>query len=139
MISRRKSLFIFSVVLAMGCVLLLNEPSSRFAMNGHPDKLLHNQKPSFLKSPNVCIRNNKTSVFYIKIQKTGSTTIKSMLLNYALKNGKTICMDNMDLYHMNFPYPIDESKLTKLYNGKCQVVADELIFDKHKGNIIFHI
>lgn len=79
---------------------------------------------------------NKTvrkSLFYIKIQKTGSTTLKSSLYNYGLKHNLRICVDATDIHHMNFPYSIDMRKLTKTSSKPCDLIADELVYNKEQG------
>jgi len=125
----KRVLFFVSIIIAIGYVFLSKEPVKRLLRETQEDGL-YRERPSFLKKH--CHAYN-TSIFYIKVQKTGSSSIKSMLLNYALKREMRICLDNTDLYHMNFPYDIDESKLTKPRGVKCEMIADELIFNKKKG------
>ena len=91
----------------------------------------------FSTKPKNCY--NKTSIrniFYIKIQKTASTSLKSSLLNYGMKKNLQICMDSLDLHHLNFPYPIDPVRLTKPYFGRCELIADELMFDEISGKFV---
>lgn len=125
----KRVLFLASIVLAIGYVFLSKEHAKSLFKETQDDEL-YREKPSFLKKH--CLPN-KTSIFYIKIQKTASSTIKSMLLNYGLKREMRVCVDSTDIYHMNFPYAIDKSKLTKPYNAKCEMIADELIFNKKQG------
>ncbi|XP_066936296.1 galactosylceramide sulfotransferase-like [Clytia hemisphaerica] len=133
--NKHKLFFMATLMLAVGYVLL-----SKSSKQASSNKLLtkdEDETPSYVKMSS-CKQNNNVSIFYIKIQKTGSSTIKSMLLNYGLKKKMKICMDNTDLHHMNFPYQIDESKLVKKPNEKCQLVADELIFhEKQASSMMF--
>ena len=83
----------------------------------------------------VCDINSKarSSIFYIKIHKTGSTALRSTLLTYGRRYNLTICMDATDLWGLNWPYEIDNVRLTKLHEEKCEIVAEELVYNKEKG------
>ena len=91
------------------------------------------------KESKVCDINSKasSSIFYIKVHKTGSTTLRSILLLYGRKYNLTICMDVIDLWGLNFPYDIDNVKLTKLHEEKCEIVAEELVYVQEKGMGLF--
>ena len=136
----KKILFMFltTVVVAVGYVLYSKEASlvSIQASKGTNELPLFHKNPSYIQ--NSTCAHKKQSIFYIKIQKTGSTTVKSMLLNYALKHKMRICLDNTDIHHMNFPYRLDESKLIKFPDEPCEMIADELLFDKSQGNLFFY-
>lgn len=128
----KKLIFVFSTTVAVGYVLFPKDSSPGVSNGNHEKVALFHQKPSFIK--NQTCQFKKKSIFYIKIQKTGSSTVKSMLYNYASKHDMKICLDHTDVHHMNFPYRLDESKLVKL-SGKhqCEMVADELVLDKPQG------
>ena len=76
----------------------------------------------------------RKSIFYIKVQKTGSTTIRSTLLSYGRYHNLTICMDSMNLWGLNWPYEIDGVRLTKQFTEKCDIVAEELVYKPEIGN-----
>ena len=76
------------------------------------------------------------SVFYIKVHKTASTTLRSMLLVYGREYNLTICMDSTDLWGLNWPYQVDVDKLTKLKEQRCELIAEELIYSPQIGKIL---
>ena len=76
----------------------------------------------------------RKSIFYIKVQKTGSTTIRSTLLSYGRYHNLTICMDSMNLWGLNWPYEIDGVRLTKHFTAKCDIIAEELVYKPEIGN-----
>ncbi|XP_065664881.1 galactose-3-O-sulfotransferase 2-like [Hydra vulgaris] len=73
-----------------------------------------------------------SSILYLKVQKTGSTTLRSTLLVYGKRYNLSICFDATNLWGLNWPYAVDELKLTKLHNKKCDLIAEEFIFDPVK-------
>ena len=73
------------------------------------------------------------SIIYVKVQKTGSTTLRSTLLVYGRHYDLNICFDSTNLWGLNWPYPVDELKLTKLYEEKCELIAEEFVFDPRLG------
>ncbi|XP_065674818.1 galactose-3-O-sulfotransferase 2 [Hydra vulgaris] len=79
----------------------------------------------------VCNMETKPqrSIIYVKVQKTGSTTLRSTLLIYGKQYKLNICFDSTNLWGLNWPNAVEELKLTKVYNEKCDLIADELIFD----------
>ena len=138
----KKIFFVFSTtVAAVGYVLLSKESKLFISSPGdsrETERLaLFDKNPSFIQN-STCYHKNQ-SIFYIKIQKTGSTTVKSMLLNYAAKHGMRICLDNTDIHHMNFPYRLDESKLIRFPDEPCEIIADELVFKKSQGTFAFSL
>jgi len=73
------------------------------------------------------------SIFYVKVHKSASTTLRSMLLVYGREYNLTICMDSMNKWGLNWPYRVDEDRLTKLKEERCQIVAEELIYSPEIG------
>ena len=139
LIGLKKILFMFmtSIVVVVGYVLYTKDNNlvSSQASKKTNELPLWYKIPSYIQ--NSTCKHKKQSIFYIKIQKTGSTTVKSMLFNYALKHKMRICLDNTDIHHMNFPYRLDESKLIRFPDEPCEMIADELVFDKSQGSFYF--
>lgn len=73
------------------------------------------------------------SIFYIKVHKTGSTTLRSTLLIYGRQYNLTICMDSTNLWGLNWPYQVDNGRLTKPHKERCQIVAEELVYSPAIG------
>lgn len=84
----------------------------------------------------TCGTNTKPhrSIFYVKVHKSASTTLRSMLLVYGREYNLTICMDSMNKWGLNWPYRVDEERLTKQKEERCQVIAEELIYSPAIGN-----
>ena len=77
-----------------------------------------------------CSENSpRKSIFYVKVHKTGSTTLRSVLLVYGRKYNLTICMDANDLWGLNWPDLINVERLTKHRLKKCDIVAEEVMFN----------
>lgn len=131
-ITKNKALSgIVLIILCVGYTSFLPLQSSKKAASGIK---AHQSKTISLERLKECM--NKTaskSIFYVKIQKTGSTSLKSSLFNYGMKYKLRICVDSTDIHHMNFPYSIDPLKLTKPLNGRCDIIADELIYNNKQG------
>ena len=78
-------------------------------------------------------RTNRRTIFSIKIQKTGSSTLRASLWFYAQAHNLSICVDMRDMYSLNWPYEIDVRRVIKLPEEKCELIAEEMIYNKDKG------
>ena len=73
-------------------------------------------------------------IFYVKVHKTGSTSLRSIFLLYGRKYNLTICMDSVDMWGLNWPYNIDPLRMTKPLGAKCDIVAEELVYDREMAS-----
>lgn len=130
----KKSLLVALTVLALFSFLLINFHRDKITMTP-----THDTACSGIKKP-VCDVNSKPrkSIFYIKIHKTGSTTLRSTILQYGRTYNLTICMDATDMWGLNWPHNIDEIRLTKTREEKCEIVAEELVYRREIGKTILN-
>lgn len=129
-----KPLLVALTVLALFSFLPIN-----FHHNKNTSTLTHDTACSGIKKP-VCDVNSKPrkSIFYIKIHKTGSTTLRSTILQYGRTYNLTICMDATDKWGLNWPHKIDQIRLTKTREEKCEIVAEELVYRRETGKTILN-
>lgn len=71
-----------------------------------------------------------TSIVYLKTHKTGSTSWKSVFLFYGEKRNLTICMDSVNKWQLNWPYRIHIERIIKPHYEKCNILADEMVYDE---------
>jgi len=70
------------------------------------------------------------NILYVKTHKTGSTTWKTVFQSYSEKYNLNLCMDAKDRYHLNWPSQILVVDVIRKFDEKCDMIADEMIYNK---------